>query len=77
MNSRNYSPRNYARTILLNRGNAVFVDASEAFNVNAANGMVVGDIDRDGRPDVVTASGSDKLTVWRQVKPLKLSLFDD
>jgi hypothetical protein len=77
MNSRDFSPRNYARTILLNRGNAVFVDASEAFNVNAASGMVVGDIDRDGRPDIVTANGANNLIVWRQIKPLKLSLFDD
>ena len=77
MNSRNYAPRNYARTILLNRGNAVFVDVSEAFNVNAASGMVVGDMDRDGQPDIVTANGANNLIVWRQVKPLKASLFDD
>lgn len=74
-NSSNYSPLNYNRSILLNRGNATFVDASEAFIASTHGGMRVGDFDRDGRPDVVTLY-HDRLITHRSTQSLPVALFN-
>lgn len=76
-NSTNYAPRNFERTVLLGLGGGQFVDASEAFNVSARSGIAVGDIDGDGRLDLVTLSAVDRLQVWRSTKPLDVALFRD
>ncbi len=75
-NSSSYNPRNFNRALLLNRGAGHFVDASEALMIQTGNGLAVGDIDRDGRLDLVTLEGPDRLRVWRGLRRLDLSLFD-
>lgn len=76
-NSRSFARYNHARTLLLNLGGGRFVDASEALTANLGGGVAVGDVDRDGRPDLVALNGRDRLTVWRQLKPLSATLFVD
>ncbi len=76
MNSANFAPVNSSRTILLNRGNAVFADVSEVFRENAATGISVGDFNRDGLNDLLTLY-SDKVIVHRATKPIDLALFAD
>lgn len=76
MNSSNYAPINSARTLLLNRGGAVFVDVSEVFRANANAGISVGDFDRDGLTDLLTLY-DDKVFTHRATKPIDLALFAD
>ncbi len=74
MNSANYAPVNSSRTLLLNRGNAVFADVSEVFRASTNSGISVGDFDRDGLTDLLTLY-SDQVIVHRATKPIDLALF--
>lgn len=73
-NSSNYSPLNQTRSILLNRGDATFVDASEVFISNTVAGLGGGDFDRDGRLDLVTLYG-DRLITHRSTRLIPVALF--
>jgi len=75
VNSRNFSPANFSRSILLNRGGAVFVDASEAFAANTIAGISVGDFDRDGLLDLLAPNSQNGLRIYRGLKTLGLGLF--
>lgn len=75
-NSSSYSPRNFNRSLLLNRGGGRFVDASEALMLQTGGGLAAGDIDRDGLLDLVVLEGPDRLRVWRGLRKLDLALFD-
>jgi hypothetical protein len=73
-----YSKFSHPRCILLNRGNGVFVDASDAFAAWTNLGVWPGDFDQDGIMDLVTVSPVDYgLRVFRGVKRLDLSFFDE
>ncbi len=75
-----YAPVNFSRSILLNRGGAVFVDASEVTWANSEYGLGVGDFDRNGLLDLVTATGDNHqngIRVFRGVKRLDTALFND
>lgn len=74
VNTRNYSPINHSRAILLNRGNAVFVDATEALVVNRNSGVSVDDFDGDGLADLVVPFASD-ITTYRATRALALAHF--
>jgi hypothetical protein len=76
MNSGNYSPRQYGRSLLINLGNARFVDVSEILTGSLSGGLAVGDIDRDGRLDLVTLH-SHQVIVHRSTQSLDLALFAD
>jgi len=75
-NSATYNHATYARSILLNKGGGVFVDASEALLVNTGFGMRVGDFDRDGMLDLVLLY-QERIYVYRGTKLLDLALFAD
>ena len=64
----------FSRTILLNRGGAVFVDASEAFSGTAVTYLQPGDVNRDGLIDLVGLN-SNAIVVARALKPLDRALF--
>lgn len=64
----------FSRTILLNRGGAVFVDASEAYAGGAVTYLQPGDVDRDGLVDLIGVTSS-AITVSRALKPLDRALF--
>lgn len=55
MNSSNSSANAGAQSILLNRGNGVFINASSQFTANTSTGMAVGDVDGDGVADLINA----------------------
>lgn len=64
----------FSRTILLNRGGAVFVDASEAYAGGSVTYLQPGDVDRDGLVDLVGVN-SNAIVVSRALKPLDRALF--
>ncbi len=68
-----------AARIFLNRGNAQFIDATEAYPIIATTGFVhASDFDRDGKIDLITVStfiNPSAVTVARNVKPLDRNLF--
>lgn len=64
----------FSRTLLLNRGGAVFVDASEAVDLGAVTFLQPGDVDRDGLPDLVGLGGN-SLVVARATKRLDRAAF--
>ncbi len=67
----------WARSILLNRGDAVFVDASEALVTGVNYGMAVDDFDADGRIDVVVAEPfADRVNLLHNAKLPAIPLFD-
>ncbi len=70
----NSSGTAFSRKILLNRGGAVFVDASEALDLPAVTFLQPGDVDRDGLIDLVGVN-SQAIVVARAVKPLARALF--
>jgi hypothetical protein len=76
-NSSNFALTNFSRSILLNRGNATFVDASELFHGKTISGVAAGDIDRDGRIDLVTMPSSGEVRTFRSAKAIDLQLFAD
>lgn len=71
------SPFNSSRSLLLNRGGGVFVDASEPLSVNTSVGLAIGDFDRDGLMDVVTNRGEtgSGIRLLRSLKSLLVSDF--
>ncbi len=75
-NSDTFNHATYARSILLNKGGGVFVDASEALLANTGFGMRVGDFDRDGMLDLVLLY-QERIYVYRGTKLLDLALFAD
>ena len=79
--STNYNaPINLSRSILLNRGGAVFVDASEVTWANTGGGLGVGDFDLNGLPDLAITTGANNnngIRVFRGVKRLDVAWFDD
>lgn len=66
------APKNYdaptADLLFLNRGNGTFVDASAVSGIAAARGnglgVVVDDVDRDGRPDIFVANDATPNHLW-------------
>ncbi len=66
------SPKNYdapsAARLYLNRGNGTFVDASTSSGIGSARGnglgVVVDDVDGDGRPDVFVANDGTPNHLW-------------
>lgn len=75
--SRVHNEYPFTRSILLNRGNAVFVDASETMVGNSAGGMAVGDFDGDNRVDLVVPDGfHSQVKLFHNAKMPALSLFD-
>lgn len=66
--------RPFSRTILLNRGGAVFVDVSESFSPPAVTSLHAADLDRDGLIDLLGV-GSQSLLVARATKVLDRTLF--
>lgn len=64
----------FSRTLLLNRGGAVFVDASEAVALGAVTFLQPGDVDRDGLPDLV-GIGNNSIVVARATKRLDRAVF--
>lgn len=64
----------FSRTLLLNRGAAVFVDASEAVALGAVTYVQPGDIDRDGVLDLVGIN-SNAIVVARGLKRLDRAVF--
>jgi hypothetical protein len=64
----------FSRTLLLNRGGAVFVDASEALTLPTVTYLQPADVDRDGLVDLVGIN-SQAIVVARAVKPLDRALF--
>lgn len=66
------APKNYdaptADLLFLNRGNGTFADASAASGLTAARGnglgVVVDDVDRDGRPDLFVANDATPNHLW-------------
>lgn len=75
-NSETYNHASYTRSILLNRGGGVFVDASEALLANTGFGMRAGDFDRDGMLDLVLLY-QERIYVYRGTNLLDLALFAD
>lgn len=63
----------FSRTLLLNVGNAVFVDASEAYAGGAVTFLHPADVDGDGTVDLVGAGSS--IEVSRGTKVLDLAIF--
>ncbi len=55
MSSSNGAANANSQSILLNRGNGVFVNASSQFIANSSTGLEVGDVDGDGVRDLVGA----------------------
>ena len=62
--------------LFLNRGAGRFVDASEAYTPagNNMSSYQVGDFDRDGRPDILSANTA-SVSVARALKPVDRALF--
>lgn len=75
-NSTTFNQATYARSILLNRGGGVFVDASEVLLANSILGLSVGDWDRDGLLDLLMPY-HERIYFYRGTKLLDLSLFAD
>ena len=48
----------FSRTILLNRGGATFIDASDAYLGSAVTALYPADVDRDGRMDLLGVGNS-------------------
>ncbi|HTQ98354.1 MAG TPA: FG-GAP-like repeat-containing protein [Candidatus Acidoferrum sp.] len=71
------SANTLSRSILLNRGDGSFVDASEVFVANTNFNLAVGDINGDGLIDLVVTSLQDRVRVFRSLKPINAALFDD
>ena len=76
-NSQRFSPYNHSRSILLNRGNAHFVDASEVFIANTTAGVAVGDFDGDGHPDLLVPQSGDLLRKFTAAQRLSPTWFVD
>ena len=75
----NYILNEYPHTvsILLNRGGAVFVNASETFTGSTAQGVAVADFDGDGRLDLVTPdSYHSQIKLFHNAKIPALALLD-
>lgn len=68
MNASTYSPTVGTSSILLNRGNGTFFDASAQFTANTLSGLAVGDFNRDGVMDLVTID-VDKLHIFKGLAP--------
>jgi hypothetical protein len=64
----------FSRTILLNRGAATFVDASEAYAGGSVTFLQPGDLDRDGIVDLVGVNGN-AIVVSRGLKKLDRAVF--
>jgi hypothetical protein len=64
----------FSRTILLNRGGAVFVDASEAYSAPTTTSLQPADLNRDGLIDLVGIN-SQSIIVARATKVLDRALF--
>jgi hypothetical protein len=64
----------FSRTILLNRGGAVFVDASEAFSAPTVTSLHPADVDRDGLIDLIGISDR-AIVVARATKVIDRALF--
>ncbi len=75
-NAETFNHATYSRSILLNRGGGVFVDASEALLANTILGLSVGDFDRDGMLDLLMPY-HERIYVYRGTKLLDLALFAD
>lgn len=63
----------FSRTILLNRGAATFVDASEAYRGGAVTALFPTDVDRDGRIDLLGVGNAIEFS--RGVTPLNPAPF--
>jgi hypothetical protein len=68
---RAYAERNQ---VLRNTGKGLFEDVSEAQRVfcehlNVGRGLVLGDFDNDGRPDLLVVNVSDRARLYRNVAP--------
>lgn len=54
--------------LLINDGKGRFIDASERFGLSAAPGkglaLAIGDVNRDGRPDIYVANDTDANQLW-------------
>jgi hypothetical protein len=66
----------FSRTILLNRGAAVFTDASDAYAGGMATFLHPADVDRDGLVDLVGVNPN-AITVSRALRPLDRALFEN
>ncbi len=64
----------FSRTLLVNRGAAIFTDASEAVALPAVTYLQTGDINRDGLVDLVGVN-SQAIVVARALRPLDRALF--
>lgn len=64
----------FSRTLLLNRGAAIFIDASEALSVGSVTYLQPGDVNRDGLTDLVGLNSS-AIVVARALKTLDRALF--
>lgn len=64
----------FSRSILLNRGGAVFVDASKASSARDTTFLHPADLDRDGLIDLVGMS-QNTIMVSRALRPLERALF--
>ena len=67
MNSSTYAPTGTS-SILLNRGNGTFFDASAQFTANTLSGLAYGDFNRDGAMDLATIE-VDKLRIFTGIRP--------
>ena len=76
-NSKRFDPESFSRSLLLNLGDAHFVDASEAFVINTTVGTAIGDFDGDGWPDIMVPQYADFFRFFTASRVLSPGRFAD
>lgn len=76
-NSKLFDLESFSRSLLLNLGDAHFVDASEAFIVNTNHGTAIGDFDGDDWPDIMVPQYADHFRFFTASRVLAPGRFKD